>query len=105
MPDLPVPWESGLTDRQIVRAARALEKTTEAVYSHQLEMDYLRMCDQIDSATIAEVAKAALEEEMRVLDEGLALAGDSAAKRLLVSRMLEIQSRIDTARISRTFGG
>jgi hypothetical protein len=105
MPDLPVPWEGGLSDRQIVRAARATEKTELAIYSHQLEMDYLRECDQIDSAAIADVAKAALVEEMRVLDEGLALAGDSAAKRLLVSRMLEIQSRIDTARISRTFGG
>jgi hypothetical protein len=88
----------------VTRAARATEKTELAIYSHQLEMEYLRQCDAIDSAAIADVSKTALTEEMRVLDEGLALAGDSLAKRELVSRMVTIQSKIDSARIARRFG-
>ncbi|HET7060274.1 MAG TPA: hypothetical protein VFH99_03110 [Candidatus Saccharimonadales bacterium] len=103
MAESPVPWGGG-PPLQVARAARAQEKTELAIYSHHLEMEYLRQCDTIDSAAIADVARTALEEEMRVLDEGLALAGDSLAKRELVSRMVSIQSKIDSARIVRRFG-
>lgn len=102
MPDLPVPWGGG---PPLVRAARATEKTELAIHSHFLEMEYHRQCDAIDSSAMADVAKTALEEEMRVLDEGLAAAGDSLAKRELVSRMVSLQSKIDGARIARRFGG
>jgi hypothetical protein len=91
--------------RQIARAARAQEKTELAIYEHHLQARYLSEVDRIDSAAIADVTRSALEEEMKVLDEGLERAAGSQAKAELVSRMVAQQSRIDIGRIARRFGG
>lgn len=104
MSDLPVPWD-GRPSRQLTRAVRAQEQTELAIFEHSLGARFQAECDRIDSAAIADVTRAALEEEMAVLDDCLALAGDSLAKRELVSRMVSLQSKIDGARIARRFGG
>lgn len=104
MSDVPALW-GGRPARSVTTAAHALEKTTEAVYRHQLAADYLRECDQIDTDAITDVVRHALEAEMRLSDEGMALAGDSATKRQLLAEKLEILARSNSARISRTFGG
>jgi hypothetical protein len=88
-----------------MRATRAQEKTELAIYSHHLEARYLSEVDRIDSQAISDVTKAALEEEMNVLDWGLEQAAGSQAKAELVSRMVSMQSKIDSARITRRFGG
>lgn len=104
MSDLPVPWGGG-SSLPVAKAARAKERTELAIYDHQLQADYLRECDLIDTAATFEVTKSALESEMRLLDEGIALAGDSEAKRQLLAEKIDLLSRANTARISRTFGG
>jgi hypothetical protein len=87
------------------RAAAAQRRTELAVFEHHLQTRFLAECDRIDSQAIADVTKGALEEEMKVLDFGLELAGGSPAKAELVSRLVSLQSRIDSARIARRFGG
>jgi hypothetical protein len=91
--------------RQLARAVQAQEKTELAIYQHHLEARYLAEIDRIDSQAISDVAKAALEEEMNTLDWGLGQAAGSQAKAELVSRMVSLQSKIDSARIARRFGG
>jgi len=91
--------------RQITKAVQAQEKTELAIYEHHLQARYLAEVDRIDSAAIGDVTKAALEEEMNVLDWGLEQAAGSQAKAELVSRMVAQQSRIDIGRIARRFGG
>lgn len=94
-----------LHSRQVRRAAQAQEKTELAIYEHHLAARYQVEVDRIDSAAIGDVAKSALEEEMRVLDWGLEQAAGSQAKAELVSRMVSLQSKLDNARIARHFGG
>lgn len=102
MSDL-IPREGGRPSRSLTRATRATERTELAIYEAELAARFKSEVDQIDSRAIADAVKGALVEEMRVLDESLALAGDSLAKRELVARLVAIQSRIDGARISRRF--
>ena len=105
MSNLPSRWEGVRADRQLTQAVEAQRKTELAIFEHNLQARYLAECDRIDSAAIADVAKTALEEELGVLDFGLDLAGDSLAKKELVSRLVSLQSKIDSARIARRFGG
>jgi hypothetical protein len=103
--NLPDRLSSPLHSRQVARAAQAQEKTELAIYEHHLAARYQVEVDRIDSAAIGDVTKAALEEEMNVLDWGLERAAGSQAKAELVSRMVAQQSRIDIGRIARRFGG
>ena len=104
MSDLPAPWQRRPT-RQLDRATRAQEGTELAIFDHHLATEYQAACDRIDSAAIADVTKSALENELAVLDWGLEQAAGSPAKAELVSRMVGLQSKIDSARIARRFGG
>lgn len=90
--------------RQLERATRAQEAGELEIFQHHVVTRVVAECDRIDSEAIADVSKHALGEEMRTLDWGLAAAGDSPAKRELVSRMVSLQSTIDNARIARRFG-
>ena len=105
MTDLPVLWSASGGSRQVARAAKALERTELEIYSHQLAARFASECDQIDARAIADVTRVALEEEMAVLDWGIQEAAGSRAKAELVSRMVSLQSKIDSARIARRFGG
>lgn len=105
MSDLPAVWQAGRPHRSLAKATRATERTELAIYEAELHARFKTEVDQIDSRAIADAVKGALEEEMRVLDEALAAAGDSIAKRELVARMVAIQSRIDSSRIARRFEG
>jgi hypothetical protein len=91
--------------RQVAKAVQAQERTELAVFEHHLTARYLAEIDRIDSAAIADVTKAALEEELNILDWGLEQAAGSPAKAELVSRMVSLQSKIDSGRIARRFGG
>ncbi|MFZ1154802.1 MAG: hypothetical protein WAN93_07860 [Solirubrobacteraceae bacterium] len=54
---------------------------------------------------MADASRAGLEEELDLLDYGMARAGQSAAKVELVARHVERLSAINNRRISRRFGG
>ncbi|HSS34291.1 MAG TPA: hypothetical protein VLL27_13525 [Solirubrobacterales bacterium] len=105
MNELPARLDGLRPSRQLTRATAAQERTELAVFEHHLAARYLAEIDRIDSTAIADVAEAALGEEMRVLDWGLSEAGDSVTKAELVSRKVSLQSRINNARIARRFGG
>jgi hypothetical protein len=104
MTDL-LPSRAGVArSRQLERATRAQEAGELEIFRHHITTRIVAECDRIDSEAVADVAKHALGEEMRVLDWGLAEAGDNFAKRELVGRMVNLQANIDNARIARRFG-
>jgi hypothetical protein len=97
--------DPGRPSRQLARAAEALRRTELAIFQHGLEARYLAEIDRIDSQAVADVVRAALEEELSVLDWGLERADGSAAKAEIVARKVTIQASIDSTRIVRRFGG
>lgn len=104
MSNNPVLWGGRSNDRQVVRAAQALERTETAIYAHELETRYLAEIEHIDAEALAEVVKGSLELEMALLDEALAKAAGSAAKAQLIADKLGLLSRTNSARIARRFG-
>jgi len=82
-----------------MRAGAELE-----VYRHALESRVLAEIDRLDTQAIGDVSRAALDEEVNLLDYGLARAGQSAAKAALVARHVERLANINDRRISRRFG-
>jgi hypothetical protein len=105
MSNLPVPWEEGRPSRQLVRAAKARSRTELAIYRHALAAHYASECERLDAQALSEVVRTALEEEITNLEWGLEQAAGSAAKAELVSRKIAIQSKINSDRITRRFGG
>jgi hypothetical protein len=105
MSNLPVPWEGTRPSRQLVRAAKARSRTELAIYRHALEVHYVTECERHDAQALSDVVRTSLEEEFCNLDWGLEQAGGSAAKVELVARKVAIQSKINSDRIYRHFGG
>jgi hypothetical protein len=104
MSNLPVPWEQEQPSRQVVRAARAQQKTELAIHKHSLKARYEAECERVDAQALSDVVRTALEEEIGNLDWGMELAAGSAAKAELVSRKLTMQAKINSDRIARRFG-
>lgn len=104
MSNLPARLDELRSSRQLTQAVAAQQRTELSIFQHHLDARRLAECDRIDSEAIADVTKAALEQELSVLDWGLSEAAGSAAKAELVSRMVSLQSKIDNARIARRFG-
>lgn len=104
MTDKPVLWGGRANDRQVVRAARALEQTENAIYSHELEARYLAEVEHIDAEALAEVVKGSLDLEIAFYDEAIAKANGSAAKAQLIADKLSILGKTNSARIARRFG-
>jgi hypothetical protein len=104
---LPVPSEAGraLSPRLPARkASRALAKSHMRVFRHELEVWAMVEEDRQDSEAVADASRTSLELELRLLREGLALAGRSAAAIELVGRKVELQANIDNRRITRRWG-
>jgi succinate dehydrogenase/fumarate reductase flavoprotein subunit len=104
---LPVPADDGLgpTSRQLVKARRAQANSELELFRYGLIARTRAEMDRLDSQAIADASRAALEEEMDLLDYGLARAGTSAAKIELVARHVNRMAIIDDRRITRRFGG
>jgi hypothetical protein len=99
-----VPFDSdpGLptSRRAVVRARRAQL----AVFTHGLEAWASAEEDRQDAQALADAARTSLDEELRLLRDGLALAGASAAGVELVSRKVNLVSNTNDRRIARNFG-
>jgi hypothetical protein len=106
MPHLPAIIADGgdRPSRYLVRAQHAQDSAELEVFKHEIQAAALSAIDQIDAQTLADAARSSLEEELRLLDEGLARAGSSKAAIELVSRKLNILANINDRRISRRFG-
>jgi hypothetical protein len=104
---LPVPLDddTGLTARQVTRARRAQTSTELRLFSYALEARTRAEMDRLDSQSIGDASRAALDEECDLLDYGLARAGGSAAKTQLVAKHVERMAAINDRRITRRFGG
>jgi phage FluMu protein gp41 len=75
------------------------------VYQHFLWTRALADKERLDAQAAADALRAALEEELSLLQDGLALAGQSAAGVELVARKVELLARVDNRRFARRFGG
>jgi hypothetical protein len=107
MSNLTVPSEAGraLSPRLPSRkASRAVAKSHMRVFHHELEVWAMLEEERQESEAVADASRTSLEQELRLLREGLALAGQSAAALNLVSRRVELQANIDTRRITRRWG-
>ena len=90
--------------RYLMRAERMKRVSEMEVFQHELQASALTAIDQIDAQTTADAARCSLEEELRLLDEGLNRAGTSKAAIELVARKVNIVSNINDRRIVRHFG-
>jgi hypothetical protein len=102
-----VPFDDGsgwLTSRQLARARRAQLSTDLAVFRHGLQAQAQAEMDRQDTQAIADAARTALDEELALLRDGLAQAGQSAAAIELVARKVELLASSDNRRIARRFG-
>lgn len=95
----------GLSARQVEKARRMQASTELEVFRHTLESRALADIDALDSQALADASRAALDEEIGLMDYGLARAGQSAAKAALVAQHVERLARINNRRITRRFGG
>jgi hypothetical protein len=102
-----VPFDDGagwLSKRQLSRTRRAEVSTALAVVRHGFEAQALADKDRQDTQATADALRTALDEEMALLRDGLARAGQSAAAIELVAQKVELLSSIDNRRIARRFG-
>jgi hypothetical protein len=104
---LPVPANdgSGPTSKQLVKARRAQASSELELFRYGLVARTRAEMDRIDSQAVADASRAALDEEVDLLDYGLARAGTSGAKIELVARHVNRLATIDDRRITRRFGG
>ena len=100
----PINNETGLTARQMTRARRAQTSAELRLFDHMLEARLLAEMDRIDSQALADASRAALDEELDLLDYGLARAGRSAAAIELVAHHVERVETINDRRTTRRFG-
>lgn len=102
-----VPFDDGsgwLTSRQLARARRAQLSTDLAVFRHGLQAQAQAEMDRQDTQAAGDASRASLDEELGLLRDGLAQAGQLAAGIELVARKVELLSNIDNRRIARRFG-
>jgi hypothetical protein len=104
---LPAPIDdgSGVTARQLSRAKKLQADTELTIFRYSLEARTRAEVDRIDSQAIGDASRAALDEEMDLLDYGMSRVNGSATKVELLQRHVERMSRINNARLSRRFGG
>lgn len=102
MSNLPARFgDSDLPPRQLARASKAVRSTELAVLKHSLKARYQAECSRLDSQALSDVVHCAMEEQVSNLDFGFRLAGGSAAKAELVSRLVAMHSDIDNECIRR----
>jgi hypothetical protein len=108
MSRLPIPLPDdppSFTPRQLAKAKRAQTDTEIDLFRYQLQARLRAEIDRIDSEAIADAARAALQEELSLLADGLARAGNSQAALEILSRKLEIVSSANNRRLARRFAG
>ena len=104
---LPVPTDddSGLNRRQVVQARKAEASTALELHRYGLGARFRAQVDIYDSQALADANRAAVCEEMDLVDYGLSRAGISAAKIEMTARAAQRMATINDRRIMRRFGG
>lgn len=103
---LPVPTDddSGLNRRQVVQARKAETATALELHRYGLGARFRAQVDVYDSQALADANRAAVSEEMDLVDYGLSRAGTSAAKVEMTARAAQRMAAINDRRIMRRFG-
>lgn len=103
---LPAPRgvDPGRPSRDLIRAADARQRTELEVFRYGLQARARAEMDRIDTQALSDVLRCSLDEEVALLDWGIAQANGSAAKAELVARKVAMQSGINNSRIARRFG-
>lgn len=96
--------DTGLTARQLDQVRRAQASSELEVFRYGLGARARAEMDRIDSQAVADATRAALDEELALIDYGLARAGQSQAKAELVARHVQRLSDINDRRLTRRFG-
>lgn len=107
MPQLPVPLSDGaqnLSPRQVMKAQRAQASTELELFAYSLQARLRAEVDRVDSEALSDATRAALQEELDFLKDGLAQARTSATALELVSRKLDLLANANTRRLVRRFG-
>lgn len=97
--------DTGLSTRQLVQARRAQASSELEVFRYGLGARARAEIDRVDSQAVADATRAALDEELDLIDYGMSRAGQSAAKAELVARHVQRLSEINDRRLNRRFGG
>jgi hypothetical protein len=88
----------------MTRARRAQASAELRLFDHTLEVRLMAEKDRNHSQAAADASRAALDEELDLLDYGLGRAGSSAAAVELVASHVERLATINDRRIRRCFG-
>lgn len=97
--------DAGLSGRQLEKARRAQADTELELFRYGLAAHSRAEIDRLDTQALGDASRAALNEEVDLLDYGLAKAKGSAAKAALVARHVERMASINDRRLTRRFGG
>lgn len=96
---------SGLSSREVQRAARSMTSAEVEVFNHRLAGWVRASKAEIDIEAAGQAATKALRVEVEFLDDGLRLAaGQPAALALVGERLAQLQ-RLNTNTIDQRFGG
>ncbi len=98
----PLGWRAR---RQLARAQSAQLSTNLAVFQHGLEAQAMAEMDEQDSRALGDAARTSLDEELGLMRDGLAQAGQSATAVELVARKVEIVANTNNRRLTRRFRG
>lgn len=101
---VPAAGDPGQNPRLPSKADRSQQRAELEVFEHGLLTAVGVQKEMMDSQALGDVLTCALEEEMSLLDYGVARANGSAAKLELVARKVEMMSAIDNRRILRRYG-
>jgi len=103
MPFLPAPTDD---DSGLNRRARKAEASTALeLHRYRLGARFRAQVDIYESQALADANRAAVCEEMDLVDYGLSRAGTSAAKIEMTARAAQRMATINERRIMRRFGG
>lgn len=105
MSDLPerLDRSNSLTPMQQGRARRMTSQAELELYRKTLDATVQTRSDQLDSQALGDAIQTAMDEEMNVLDYGLARAAGSAAKTEIVAQKVAMFSAVNNKRIGRRF--
>jgi hypothetical protein len=97
-------YDEGYNRRDANKADRIARGTELEVYRHRARNWEQEAKDKSDSETIGEVCKAALDEELNLLEYGTMRAGQSLVKAELVANKVRMAAAANDRRIARRFG-
>jgi hypothetical protein len=102
--NLPMPYSNPEIHLPAVRRATKTVRAAElAVFNHQLAASVKLAVNRIDSDALSQAAWCCLDEEVRFLNDGLRLVGNSQAGQELLAQKLDVLATSNNARL-REFG-